>query len=74
MDGVHRDDRDAAIEDIAALDQPVRRAIYDLLVERDDWVGRDDAAETLDMPRSVAAFHLDKLVEAELGHGRPPRF
>jgi predicted ArsR family transcriptional regulator len=70
MGSVHRDERDAAIEDIAALDQPVRRAIYDLLVERDDWVGRDDAVEALDVPRSVAAFHLDKLVEAELAETR----
>src|SRR4051812_49091021 len=65
-----RDQRDAAIGDIASLDQPVRRAIYDLLVERDDWVGRDDAADAVDVPRSVAAFHLDKLVEADLAETR----
>jgi predicted ArsR family transcriptional regulator len=61
-----RAERDAVIGDLAALDQPVRRAIYDLLTDLDDWVGRDEAAEAVDVPRSVAAFHLDKLVEARL--------
>lgn len=49
---------------IAALDQPLRRSLYRLLSERDGWVTRDEASEALDVPRSVAAFHLDKLVEA----------
>jgi predicted ArsR family transcriptional regulator len=51
---------------IAALDNPVRAALYDHIVELDDWLSRDDAAEHVDAPRSVAAFHLDKLVEAGL--------
>lgn len=49
---------------IAALCQPLRRDLYRLLCERDGWVSRDDASDALDVPRSVAAFHLDKLVEA----------
>ena len=49
---------------IAALDQPLRRDLYRLLSERDEWVTRDQASEALGIPRSVAAFHLDKLVEA----------
>lgn len=52
------------ISGIAALDQPVRRDLYRLLSERDGWVTRDEASEALGVPRSVAAFHLDKLVEA----------
>jgi predicted ArsR family transcriptional regulator len=59
-------ERDARIAEIATLDQPVRRELYELLVQRDDWVSRDDAAERLGVPRSVAAFHLDKLAEARL--------
>lgn len=51
------------ISGIAALDQPVRRDLYRLLSER-DRLTRDDASEALGIPRSVAAFHLDKLVEA----------
>ena len=58
------DDLERRISGIAALDQPVRRALYRLLAERDGWVTRDEASEALDIPRSVAAFHLDKLEEA----------
>jgi predicted ArsR family transcriptional regulator len=51
---------------IAALDQPLRRDLYRLLGERGTWVGRDEAAEALQVPRSVAAFHLDRLAEAQI--------
>jgi predicted ArsR family transcriptional regulator len=57
-------DLEQRISDIAVLDQPVRRDLYRLLAERDRWVTRDEASEALGVPRSVAAFHLDKLVEA----------
>jgi predicted ArsR family transcriptional regulator len=52
------------ISAIAALDQPLRRDLYRLLSERGTWVSRDESSEALGVPRSVAAFHLDKLVEA----------
>ncbi len=61
---------DARVSEIAALDQPVRRDLYALLAERGDWVGRDEAAEALGVPRSVAAFHLDKLAGAGLAEVR----
>ena len=48
---------------IAALDQPLRRELYRLLRAADGWTSRDDAGAALDVPRSVAAFHLDKLAE-----------
>jgi predicted ArsR family transcriptional regulator len=63
---MERDELDARIAGIAALDQPLRKQLYALLVERDDWVGRDDAADAVGAPRSVAAFHLDKLADAGL--------
>ena len=63
---MERPDFDARVGEIAALDQPLRRDLYALLVSRDDWVGRDEAADALDLPRSVAAFHLDKLADAGL--------
>jgi len=63
---VERREREARIAEIAALDQPVRGDLYALLVERDDWITRDEAAATLEVPRSVAAFHLDKLAEVGL--------
>lgn len=56
--------RDGRIAAVASLDQPVRRLLYDLLAARDAWTSRDEAASALDVPRSVAAFHLDKLADA----------
>jgi predicted ArsR family transcriptional regulator len=58
------DDLERRISGIAALDHPLRRDLYRLLSEHDGWVSRDEASEALRVPRSVAAFHLDKLVEA----------
>jgi predicted ArsR family transcriptional regulator len=57
---------------IAALDHPVSRAAYQLVVDR-GWVSRDAAAVALDLSRSVVAFHLDKLVEAGLLDARYDR-
>src|SRR6478609_7547390 len=57
-------DLDQRIGAIAALDQPLRRDLYRLLAASDDWTSRDAAAAALAVPRSVAAFHLDKLAEA----------
>jgi predicted ArsR family transcriptional regulator len=53
------------VSGIAALDHSVSRAAYQLVVDR-GWVSRDAAAVALDLSRSVAAFHLDKLVDAGL--------
>jgi predicted ArsR family transcriptional regulator len=58
-------DLERRISGIAALDQPVRRDLYRLLTARGE-VTRDDASSALDIPRSVAAFHLDKLAEARV--------
>lgn len=66
-------DLDRRIAAVAALDQPLRRELYRLLADAPGWVTRDEAAAALDLPRSVAAFHLDKLAEAgvaEIGFQR----
>lgn len=76
---------DARVRGVAALDHPLSRAAYRVLAERGE-VSRDDAAGALDVARSVAAFHLDKLVDAGLltaryespggrprGRGRAPK-
>jgi predicted ArsR family transcriptional regulator len=63
---VNEDQFDQQVRGVAALDHPVTRRVYRLLVERDGWLGRDETADTLDLARSVAAFHLDKLVDAGL--------
>lgn len=56
--------RDQRITAVASLDQPLRRQLYEFLADRTDWLTRDEAADTLDVARSVAAFHLDKLADA----------
>jgi predicted ArsR family transcriptional regulator len=57
---------DRAIERLALLEDPVRRALFKRLVRQDDYVSRDEAASALGIARGLAAFHLDKLVEVEL--------
>ena len=46
---------------VAALDDPVRRALYDHVAASDEPVGREAAAAALELPRSTVAFHLDRL-------------
>ena len=48
---------------IAALEDPVRRALYFLVVERGGETSRDQAARGVGVSRALAAFHLDKLVQ-----------
>ena len=65
-------DRVAAL---AALDDPTRRAVFDLVARAGTAVGRDAAADALDVSRRVAAFHLDRLAEQGLltvEYRRPP--
>ncbi len=54
------------IEAVAALAEPTRRRLYDLVVASGKAVGRDDAVAALGISRELAAFHLDRLVEAGL--------
>ncbi|NLP82550.1 helix-turn-helix domain-containing protein [Microbacterium sp. CFH 90308] len=49
---------------MAALADPVRRELYRLAA--DHAIGRDEAAEALGIPRTTAAFHLDRLADAGL--------
>ena len=72
---------------IGLLAEPNRQRLYDFVVQSAEPVGRDDAAAALGMSRELAAFHLDRLVEAGLletenrrrggrsgpGAGRPPK-
>jgi predicted ArsR family transcriptional regulator len=59
-------DRDDAVAALAAVRDPVRRALYDLISAGTEAVSRDSAAAALGIPRSTAAFHLDQLVAAGL--------
>lgn len=57
---------DEVLEAVGALAEPVRRRLYRYVVATPDAIGRDAAAEAAGISRSLAAFHLDKLVEAGL--------
>ncbi|GAA1583018.1 helix-turn-helix domain-containing protein [Kribbella sancticallisti] len=57
---------DARVQAVAALDEPTRRRLYDHVVAQPTPVSRDDAAEALGVPRTTAAFHLDKLADEGL--------
>ncbi|MGH3365631.1 MAG: helix-turn-helix transcriptional regulator [Nocardioidaceae bacterium] len=59
------DSRDA-FGAVAALDEPTRRRLYDHVVRQAGPVGRDEAATALGLPRSTAAFHLDRLADEGL--------
>ena len=57
---------DDPIDAVAALAEPTRRALYELVAASTEAVGRDDAALAAGVSRELAAFHLDRLVEAGL--------
>jgi predicted ArsR family transcriptional regulator len=59
-----------AVEGFAALDHQVSESVYRFVSDRRAWTGRDETAEALELARSVAAFHLDKLVDAGLLEAR----
>ena len=77
-----------AIDRVGVLAEPVRRRLYELVVRSGAPVDRDTAAEQAGIGRPLAAFHLDRLVEAGLlavefrrrsgrtgpGAGRPAKF
>jgi predicted ArsR family transcriptional regulator len=54
----------------AALVDGTRRALFDHVRRQDHPVTREEAAEALGMSRGLAAFHLDKLVDAGLLRAR----
>jgi predicted ArsR family transcriptional regulator len=58
--------RETQISAVAALDEPTRRQLYDYVVHQAEPVSRDDAAAALELPRTTAAFHLDRLVGEKL--------
>jgi predicted ArsR family transcriptional regulator len=51
---------------VTALDDPTRRALLNYVARSSEPVGRDAVAHEFGMPRSTAAFHLDRLVEQGL--------
>jgi predicted ArsR family transcriptional regulator len=60
---------------VAALADSSRRALYEYVRRAGHPVGRDEAGTATGISRGLAAFHLDKLVEAGLlraRHEAPP--
>lgn len=60
---------------LGSLDDPVRRRLYEYVRDCGQPTGRDQAAKATGIRRPLAAYHLDKLVEAGLlraDYARPP--
>lgn len=55
-------DFEERVSGVAALAEPQRRALYQFVVSRGEAVSKDEAAAAMGVARSVAAFHLDRLV------------
>src|SRR3954452_14917889 len=66
---------DERLRRLAALGEPLRRALYCHVVAQSTPVSRDQAAAGIGVARHVAKFHLDKLAEDGLlatEYQRPP--
>jgi predicted ArsR family transcriptional regulator len=75
----------AAVQAVAALEDPSRRELYRFIRASAQPVTREQAAAAIGISRKLAAFHLDKLVAAGLlvaaydraartrTHGRAPK-
>ena len=50
-----------SLDVLGALAEPNRRRLYDYVVANGGWVSRDQAADGVELQRSVAAHHLDRL-------------
>ena len=48
------------------MDDPVRRRLYESVIAQDEPVSREQAATTVGIGRTLAAYHLDKLADAGL--------
>jgi predicted ArsR family transcriptional regulator len=66
---------DRQVGRIAALGEPIRRALYRYVTSEPEPVGREEAASAVGVPPHVAKFHLDKLEADGLldsEYSRPP--
>jgi predicted ArsR family transcriptional regulator len=72
---VNTKDFDRRVTSIAALAEPVRRALYLYVVGQPEPVGREQAAAAVGVAHHVAKFNLDKLEEEgllDVEFSRPP--
>ncbi|MFF4289687.1 helix-turn-helix transcriptional regulator [Streptomyces sp. NPDC001633] len=61
---------DAAIESVSVLNEDSRRQMFAFIRRQGRPVTRDEAAASVGISRKLAAFHLDKLVDAGLLRAR----
>ncbi len=54
------------LDRLGVLSDPTRRTLFRLVTDAPEPLGRDAAAAAAGISRSLAAFHLDRLVEAGL--------
>lgn len=59
-------DFEAQVAGVSALNDPVRRALYQLVVGSPEPVSREQAATAAGVQKALAAFHLDKLANEGL--------
>jgi predicted ArsR family transcriptional regulator len=65
-DALDSADVTSQISAIAALNEPIRRALYAYVSQAVGPVGRGEAAGAVGIARELAAFHLDKLLDEGL--------
>jgi predicted ArsR family transcriptional regulator len=64
--GVDQERFEQGVAALHALHDPVRRSLYRYVSAQPHEVGREEAARAVGVQRGLAAFHLDKLVDAGL--------
>jgi predicted ArsR family transcriptional regulator len=60
------DGNESALAAVSSLDDPVRARLYQIVSASPEPTGRDQAAAAAGIGRSLAAYHLDRLVELGL--------
>lgn len=63
---MRKKDFDEQVDALSSLHEPVRRALYQHVAGQTTEVSREQAARAVGISRILAAFHLDRLVEAGL--------
>jgi predicted ArsR family transcriptional regulator len=64
--GMPRPSFESALDAVATLRDPMRRRLFDYVAAQGEAVSRDQAAVAMGISRALAAFHLEKLVNAGL--------
>ncbi|MGH3123590.1 MAG: transcriptional regulator, partial [Streptosporangiaceae bacterium] len=57
---------ESGLATLSSLGDPVRRSLYEFVSKSVEPVGRDQAAAAAGIGRSLAAYHLEKLVSLGL--------